>query len=212
IEALLMMIENHKQDNIYENFFTLALDLLCIADLDGYFRQLSQSWDVLGYPLEDLIGTQLLQYVHPEDIPMTEEALFRLQAYQLVKHLRNRFRCKDGEYRLIEWRCRRHGDWIYAVVRDMTDISEADKALHASEARYRSVVTSMSEGIVVHAKDGSILTCNRAAERILGLTQEQMKGRTSIDPRWRAIHEDGSPFPGETHPAMVTLQTGKSVS
>jgi PAS domain S-box-containing protein len=200
------------QHDLYEKFFALSLDLLCIIDIDGYFRQLSQSWDVLGYPLEDLIGTQLLKYVHPDDIPMTEEALFRLQAYQSIDRLRNRFRCQDGEYRLMEWRCRRHGDWIYAVARDITDLGEIEKALQESEARYRSVVTSMSEGIVVHGKDGAILTCNRAAERILGLTQEQMKGLTSVDPRWHTIHEDGSPFPGETHPAMITLRTGRSVS
>lgn len=207
-----MVMENNLQHDIYEKFFILSLDLLCIADLDGYFRQLSHSWDILGYPPEHLIGKRLFDYVHPDDIPMTEQIFLRLKTYQLVDRLRNRFRCQDGKYRSIEWQCRRHGDWIYAVVRDITDISEAEKALYESEARYRSVVSSMSEGIVVHDKDGSILTCNRAAERILGLTEEQMKGLTSIDPRWRVIHEDGRPFPGETHPAMITLQTGKSVS
>jgi len=38
-----------------------------------------------------------------------------------------------------------------------------------------------------------------------------MEGRTSIDPRWKAIHEDGSDFPGETHPSMVALKTGRKV-
>ena len=50
-----------------------------------------------------------------------------------------------------------------------------------------------------------------AAEKILGLTLDQMKGRTSIDPRWKALTEDGSPLPGEKHPAMVALRTGKPV-
>jgi len=36
----------------------------------------------------------------------------------------------------------------------------------------------------------------------------QLMGRTALDPRWHAIHEDGSPFPGETFPVMVTLHTG----
>src|SRR5262249_681980 len=48
-----------------------------------------------------------------------------------------------------------------------------------------------------------------AAERILGLSVEQIKGRTPHDPRWRAILEDGSPVPGDTNPAMVTLRTGR---
>ena len=55
---------------------------------------------------------------------------------------------------------------------------------------------------------GEIVACNPAAERILGLTRDQMMGRTSVDPRWRTIHEDGSPFPGEDHPSITTLRTG----
>lgn len=81
--------------------------------------------------------------------------------------------------------------------------------LAESERVYRSLVAAMSEGIVLQARDGAILACNAAAERILGLTVDQMVGRSSIDPRWRAIHEDGSPFPGESHPAMITLKTGE---
>ncbi len=84
--------------------------------------------------------------------------------------------------------------------------------LMESEARYRSVVSALSEGVVLQAKDGTIQASNEAAARILGLTPDQMMGRTSVDPRWRAIHQDGTPFPGETHPAMVTLRTGKPQS
>jgi PAS domain S-box-containing protein len=68
---------------------------------------------------------------------------------------------------------------------------------------------AMAEGVVFQSAEGAIEACNASAERILGLTAEQMAGRTSMDLRWRAIHEDGSPFPGETHPAMVTLRTGE---
>ncbi|HEY9618313.1 MAG TPA: diguanylate cyclase [Microcoleaceae cyanobacterium] len=82
------------------------------------------------------------------------------------------------------------------------------QALRESEDRYRSVITVMAEGVVLQQADGQITACNASAEKILGLTQDQIMGRSSIDPRWRAIHADGSPFPGETHPAIVTLQTG----
>ncbi|MEA5605990.1 diguanylate cyclase domain-containing protein [Nostoc sp. UHCC 0252] len=84
-----------------------------------------------------------------------------------------------------------------------------EEALRDSEQRYRSVIAAMAEGIVLQQSDGQITACNDSAERILGLTADQMMGRTSIDPRWQAIHEDGTPFPGETHPAIVTLRTGQ---
>jgi PAS domain S-box-containing protein len=57
-----------------------------------------------------------------------------------------------------------------------------------------------------------VLSVNPAAERILGLTLDQLTGRTSVDPRWQAIHEDGTAFPGDQHPAMVALRTGQPVT
>lgn len=68
---------------------------------------------------------------------------------------------------------------------------------------------AMTEGVVVQDQDGAIIFSNPASEALLGLTADQMAGRTSADPSWRAIHEDGSPFPGHEHPAMVSLRTGE---
>ena len=83
--------------------------------------------------------------------------------------------------------------------------------LAESEMLHRSLVAALSEGIVLHMGDGSVQACNTAAERILGLTAEQMMGRTPIDPHWYTIHEDGTPFLDQTHPAMTTLYTGHAV-
>jgi PAS domain S-box-containing protein len=80
------------------------------------------------------------------------------------------------------------------------------------EARYESVVAAMQEGVVVQGLDGAIQSCNPAAERILGLSAAEMSGRTSVDPRWRAVHEDGTPWPGDSHPSMVVLRTGEPQS
>ena len=89
---------------------------------------------------------------------------------------------------------------------------EPDAELRESEARHRSVLAALAEGVVLQYADGSIGACNESACRILGLSQDQIMGRTSLDPRWQAIHEDGSPFPGEDHPAMVTLRTGEPLA
>jgi diguanylate cyclase (GGDEF)-like protein/PAS domain S-box-containing protein len=85
----------------------------------------------------------------------------------------------------------------------------AEEALRESEERYRSVVNVMSNGIILQHADGSIRASNKSAEEILGLTTDQMQSITSLDPRWQSVHEDGSPFPGENHPSMVTLRTGE---
>jgi PAS domain S-box-containing protein len=87
-----------------------------------------------------------------------------------------------------------------------------EEALRESEECYRSVIAAMQEGVVLLGADGCIRACNASAERILGLSAEQVRGRTTFDPRWQAIHEDGSPFPGETHPVPLTLRTGRPCS
>jgi diguanylate cyclase (GGDEF)-like protein/PAS domain S-box-containing protein len=84
--------------------------------------------------------------------------------------------------------------------------------LQESEERYRSVITSMTEGVVLQLANGQITACNASAERILGLTPEQMMGRTSVDLDWRIVREDGQPFPGQQHPAILTLRTGQGRS
>ena len=76
---------------------------------------------------------------------------------------------------------------------------------------FDAVIDSLPLGIVFQNQEGKILTANPAAQRILGLSLDQMKGVTSTDPRWRAVKEDGSPFPAEEHPAMVSLRTGLPV-
>ena len=91
---------------------------------------------------------------------------------------------------------------------------EAERAgpgTREAEDRYRTLFDTMALGVVYQSADGKIILANPAAERILGLALDEMMGKTSLDPRWHAIHEDGSDFPGETHPAMVALRTRKEV-
>jgi diguanylate cyclase (GGDEF)-like protein/PAS domain S-box-containing protein len=73
----------------------------------------------------------------------------------------------------------------------------------------RAVVDTTAAGIVVQDENGMVVDCNPAAESLLGLTRDQLMGLTSIDPRWRALDQQGQDLPGERHPAMETLRTGE---
>ena len=100
---------------------------------------------------------------------------------------------------------------ISKIVRDISARVAADEALRATEVQYKSLIDAMYEGVVVQMADGTIVSCNQSAERLLGLSFEQLIGRKSIDPVWRCIHEDMSAWHGETHPAMVALAEGREV-
>ncbi len=88
---------------------------------------------------------------------------------------------------------------------------QAKIALQKSEEQHRLLFETMVQGVVYQDRAGQIIFANPAAERILGLTLDQMKGRTSHDPRWKAVREDGSEFPGDQHPAIMALRTGKEI-
>jgi PAS domain S-box-containing protein len=94
---------------------------------------------------------------------------------------------------------------VQCLLRDVSDQRRIEGELHASRNLYRSLVTAMHEGVILHLDNGTIAACNPAAERILGLTAAELVGRHSVDLRWPAIREDGSIFPGAQHPAIVAL-------
>ena len=88
-------------------------------------------------------------------------------------------------------------------------ISSGALALHGNGMEgVQSLLRLVPFGIVFQDAEGRILTANPAAENVLGLSFNEMAGRESMDPRWKAIREDGSPFPGEDHPAMKALKSG----
>ncbi|MEI7554652.1 PAS domain S-box protein [Candidatus Chlorohelix sp.] len=101
---------------------------------------------------------------------------------------------------------------IAVFSRDITENYTINEVLREKEELYRSVISAMSEGVVIQGKDGAMIASNKSAEKFLPLSKNTLERRTANDTILHAIHEDGSPFPKETHPAMVTLRTGEKCS
>jgi PAS domain S-box-containing protein len=70
-------------------------------------------------------------------------------------------------------------------------------------------IENLAEGVVLQDENLKIIEFNSAALDVLGLTADQLLGKTSMDKDWRSIKEDGSPFPGSEHPAALALKTGE---
>jgi PAS domain S-box-containing protein len=88
---------------------------------------------------------------------------------------------------------------------------ERRQRLRESEERFRGLVENLQVGVLLQGSRGEILLSNRAALNLLGLEEDQLLGKTSVDLDWNAIHEDGSPFPIEEHPVPRAIASGQAV-
>ncbi len=100
---------------------------------------------------------------------------------------------------------------LLAISRDITEAKRAEESLRESEKRFRTLIHDLHIGVLVQGPDAQILVSNQAALDLLGLTEDQLIGKTSFDPDWNVIHEDGSLFPGETHPVPQAIATRRPV-
>ncbi|MCW3093191.1 MAG: putative signal transduction histidine kinase [Ferruginibacter sp.] len=83
------------------------------------------------------------------------------------------------------------------------------KDLASAENKYQTLVESLSEGVMLIGADGIVHATNKKAADIFGITEEQITGGTLSSPQWKTFREDGTEFPREDYPAMITLQTGR---
>ena len=160
-----------------EHYFSNSLDLLCIADMDGYFHRLNPQWrQTLGYDLDELAGKRFMDFVHPDDRPSTLAAMAQLGNSREVLNFTNRYRHKDGSYRWIEWRSMVAGKMIYAAARDVTERTLAEDRLRRSREElanqnhlFEALLRNLRIGVfMAEAPSGKPLLANDEARRILG--------------------------------------------
>jgi PAS domain S-box-containing protein len=97
---------------------------------------------------------------------------------------------------------------IIFVNHNITKVKSTEKKLAEAEATYEKLVNTLVDGVIMLDKDGKVTTCNKRASAILGLNEEELLGKELGDSSWKAIKEDGTPFPWYEFPTVVSLQTG----
>ncbi|MCJ7603785.1 MAG: PAS domain S-box protein, partial [Desulfobulbaceae bacterium] len=158
-----------KKTEELDGYFTNALDLFCIADSDGYFHRANKEWQTtLGYKIEELEGRRFLDFIHPDDIKLTLEAFSMLKAQKKILNFVNRYRCKDGSYRWLEWRATPAGNLNYAAARDITERKLA-------ELEYETILRTAMDGFYVVDTQEHILDANDSYCSLIGYSLDELR-------------------------------------
>ncbi len=175
--------ERHLVEEQLERFFSVALDLLCIADTQGHFRKLNQAWtSALGYTIEELMARPFLDLVHPDDVAATQEAMGNLADQKPVRGFVNRYRCKDGSYRWIEWNAAAVGHLVYAAAHDITTRKEAEDALFHSRQMLAMVLDNIPQCVFWKNSDLLYLGGNKAFLSNVGIGDtDTIVGKSDFD-------------------------------
>ncbi|QSE97586.1 PAS domain S-box protein [Fulvivirga lutea] len=121
---------------------------------------------------------------------------------------------KDDQYYDFSFNPIKGNNGIVGFILTFRNIDKEKRAalsIEINERKYRTIVDSLGEGIVLQNKRGEIIEFNNSALTILGLTSDQLLGRNSYDPKWRAIDTEGNDFPGGEHPISKSLSEGVSI-
>lgn len=124
--------ERIKAEEERSRVFNLSSDLLCIADFNGYFKQLNPMWEkTLGYSIEELLSKPYIEFVHPDDRNVTITEAINLTTGKNTLTFENRYLCKDGSIRWLQWNAVPYLDTglIYANARDITERRKMEDAL-----------------------------------------------------------------------------------
>ena len=171
-----------------DKFFTLAMDMFFIVGFDGYFKQLNPICEkILGFTTQEFLSQPWIEFIHPEDQPLTLKQLQAITAGTETTQFENRYRCKDGSYKWLLWNvtaCQEQ-QLIYAVVRDNTDAygelhlrKQAEAAHRESEERFHLLVEGINDyAIIMLDPNGYIVSWNSGAERIKKYQASEIVGQ-----------------------------------
>ena len=116
--------ERARAERERDRFFDMSSELLAIAGVDGYFKQLNPAWErALGWTVEELKARPFSEFVHPDDLGATSAERRRLRLGGGTVDFENRYRTKDGAYRWLSWRATAVPEQglIHAVARDVDE-------------------------------------------------------------------------------------------
>ena len=160
-------------------FFNLSSDLFCIAGMDGYFKKVNPAFEkMLGFSAEELLKEEFISLVYPDDKAATLEEVEKLKRGTPTASFKNRFRCKDGSYRWLDWTLQEalSEGVLYGIGREINPRKQAEQAFHDNEERLQFVLDVSRIG--TWDLDLTTLKATRS------LRHDQIFGYEALLPEW----------------------------
>lgn len=189
-------------------------DAIIGENLDGIIINWNQGAErVFGYTTLEIVGESILKLIPPNYHHQEQELMQRILQGERIDHYHSKRLKKDGNVIDVSISISPIKDekeniiGISKIDRNITQQKQAEAALQKSESRYRELIDNLSIGFVIHEADTRISFCNLIACELLGLSMDQIMGKTAIDPTWHFIREDGTRMPLEEYPVYRALST-----
>jgi PAS domain S-box-containing protein len=166
-----------------------------------------------GYDKKTLVSMKIseINALPPDEL---KQAIKKAQSTE-QNHFYFKHKLSDGTLRDVEvtsGRIRFKGEeLLYSIVYDITERIQFELKLNESEEKFKQLVWDMQVGVLLQGPQAEILLSNPKALELLGISEDQLLGKTSFDPDWNVIHEDGSPYPGPTHPVPQAIVNRRPV-
>ncbi len=204
----------------FRRTFELAASGLAHIGLDRRFIRVNRRLcEILGYSEQELLGLTGREISHPDDLDVINAQRPRLYAGEIDSvRLEKRYLRKDDSVvwvqftMVVERDAAGRPQYEIAVFDDITTRKQAEIALRESEERFRAVVDSANDGILVYDRELKIVAGNRAAERIIGLPLAKIVGAAGFTSLLPCVKHDGSPLGPEDRPTRLTIRGGQPLS
>jgi PAS domain S-box-containing protein len=185
-EVVSQIVQRQKsiEKDKLERLFNISIDLICIANMDGYFKKINPAFtSTLGWTMEEMLAKPFVEFIHPDDIATSQAQMDKLKNGEKTIDYESRLKVKNGGYVVIRWVATpdiETGE-LYAIGRYDEDKAIWERNLLLSEEKHRLLFENSQGLMCMHDLEGNFMAINPAGAATVGYTVEELNGSSLFD-------------------------------